>query len=98
MSTSALIVLAVIVVGALWVISVYNQRVNQAFADVDVQLRQRHDLIPNLVQTANSAAGNRCVLVLYSCTASPRRRDLVLDVSLSSACSAWKFALALRSG
>ena len=54
MSTSALIVLAVIVVAALWVISIYNglvsmrQRVNQAFADVDVQLRQRHDLIPNL--------------------------------------------------
>jgi LemA protein len=49
MGTSTLIVLAVIVVAALWVISIYNglvsmrQRVNQAFADVDVQLRQRHD-------------------------------------------------------
>jgi len=45
MGTSTLIVLAVIVVAALWVISIYNglvsmrQRVNQAFADVDVQLR-----------------------------------------------------------
>ncbi len=64
MSTSALIVLAVIVVAALWVISVYNglvsmrQRVNQAFADVDVQLRQRHDLIPNLVETVKGYAAH----------------------------------------
>ena len=45
MSTSTLIVLAVIVVLVVWVISIYNglvsmrQRVNQAFADVDVQLQ-----------------------------------------------------------
>ena len=64
MSTSTLIVLAVIVVAALWVISVYNglvsmrQRVNQAFADVDVQLRQRHDLVPNLVETVKGYAAH----------------------------------------
>jgi len=64
MSTSALIVLAVIVAAALWVISIYNglvsmrQRVNQAFADVDVQLRQRHDLIPNLVETVKGYAAH----------------------------------------
>ncbi|MGZ5803558.1 MAG: LemA family protein, partial [Xanthobacteraceae bacterium] len=57
MGTSTLIILAVIVVLVLWAIGIYNglvsmrQRVNQAFADVDVQLRQRHDLIPNLVET-----------------------------------------------
>jgi len=38
-------------------VSVYNSlvtlraRVNQAFADIDVQLKQRHDLIPNLIET-----------------------------------------------
>ena len=64
MSTSALIVLAVIVVAALWVMSIYNglvsmrQRVNQAFADVDVQLRQRHDLVPNLVETVKGYAAH----------------------------------------
>jgi LemA protein len=53
MSTTGWIVLAVIAVIVAWVISVYNglvamgQRVSQAFADIDVQLRQRHDLIPN---------------------------------------------------
>ena len=64
MSTTAIIVLAVIVVFAIWAISVYNgliamrQRVNQAFADVDVQLKQRHDLIPNLVETVKGYAAH----------------------------------------
>jgi len=64
MSASTLIVLAVIVVLVLWAITVYNglismrQRVNQAFADVDVQLKQRHDLVPNLVETVKGYAAH----------------------------------------
>src|SRR5579872_6178411 len=64
MSTSTLIVLAVIVVIVLWVITIYNglvtmrQRVNQSFADIDVQLKQRHDLVPNLVETVKGYAAH----------------------------------------
>src|SRR5689334_8366243 len=64
MSTSTLIVLAVIVILIVWAIGVYNslvsmrQRVNQAYADVDVQLKQRHDLIPNLVETVKGYAAH----------------------------------------
>jgi LemA protein len=64
MGTSTLIILAIIVVLVLWAIGIYNglvsmrQRVNQAFADVDVQLRQRHDLIPNLVETVKGYAAH----------------------------------------
>jgi len=64
MSTSTIILLVVIVAAVLWAISVYNgliamrQRVNQAFADVDVQLRQRHDLVPNLVETVKGYAAH----------------------------------------
>jgi LemA protein len=64
MSTTGWIVLGVIVVVVLWVISVYNrlvtlrQRVGQSFADIDVQLKQRHDLIPNLVETVKGYAAH----------------------------------------
>ena len=64
MGTVGWIILAVIVVLVIWVIMNYNslvalrQRVNQAFADVDVQLKQRHDLIPNLVETVKGYAAH----------------------------------------
>src|SRR4030095_8639994 len=35
-----------------------RQRVGQAFSDVDVQLKQRHDLIPNLVETVKGYASH----------------------------------------
>ena len=35
-----------------------RQRVDQAFADIDVQLKQRHDLIPNLVETVKGYAAH----------------------------------------
>ena len=61
---SGWIVLGVIVVLVLFAFSAYNrlvalgQRVNQAFADIDVQLKQRHDLIPNLVETVKGYAAH----------------------------------------
>jgi LemA protein len=64
MSTTGWIVLGVIVVLVLWIIMIYNQlvamrqRVGQSFADVDVQLKQRHDLIPNLVETVKGYAAH----------------------------------------
>jgi len=64
MSTTGWIVLAVIVVLVLLAVGIYNtlitlrQRVNQAFADIDVQLKQRHDLIPNLVETVKGYAAH----------------------------------------
>jgi LemA protein len=64
MSTTGWIILGVVVVIAIWAISIYNslvamrQRVNQSFADIDVQLKQRHDLIPNLVETVKGYASH----------------------------------------
>jgi len=52
------IVLALIVGAVVFAISIYNQlvagrnRFKNAFAQIDVQLTRRHDLIPNLVETA----------------------------------------------
>ena len=53
----ALVIIGIIAIVVLWAISLYNRLVKlrnnreQAFADVDVQLKQRHDLIPQLVET-----------------------------------------------
>jgi LemA protein len=64
MSTTTWIVLGAIALLVIWVIIIYNglvamrQRVNQAFADVDVQLKQRHDLVPNLVETVKGYAAH----------------------------------------
>src|SRR5688500_989707 len=57
-----LIVIAVVVLIALFVVLAYNglvakrNRSENAWAQVDVQLRRRHDLIPNLVETVKGYA------------------------------------------
>jgi LemA protein len=56
MGTGGWIVLAVIVAAAIWAIMVYNglvalrNRFKNAFSQIDVQLKRRYDLIPNLVE------------------------------------------------
>lgn len=53
-----LILLGVIVVIVIWGVSIYNKlvglrnRFKNAFSQIDVQLKRRYDLIPNLVETA----------------------------------------------
>jgi LemA protein len=54
--TSFLIFLAIIAAIVFWAISIYNRLINErnrvrnGFAQIDVQLTRRHDLIPNLVE------------------------------------------------
>ncbi|HJS39285.1 MAG TPA: LemA family protein [Burkholderiales bacterium] len=58
MSMSAWIVLGLVVALAAWVVSIYNglvtlrNRFKNAYAQIDVQLKRRYDLIPNLVEAA----------------------------------------------
>ena len=58
------IVLLVVVLVFFWVISVYNRlvtlknRAKEAWADIDVQLKRRYDLIPNLVETVKGYAAH----------------------------------------
>lgn len=60
--TITYILLAIIAVLILWVIFSYNrfvrlmQQAKEAWADIDVQLKRRYDLIPNLVETVKGYA------------------------------------------
>ena len=59
---TGIIILIIVVLLALWLISIYNRLVKlrnnreNAFANIDVQLKQRHDLVPQLVATVKGYA------------------------------------------
>jgi LemA protein len=61
---ATIVIIAIVVVLVLAMLGTYNrlvglrQTANQAFADIDVQLQQRHDLIPNLVETVKGYASH----------------------------------------
>ena len=61
---ATLVILAVLVVLALWGVSVYNRiiqlenRYENAWSQIDVQLKRRTDLVPNLVETVKGYASH----------------------------------------
>jgi LemA protein len=62
MTTTTWIVLGIIAAVLLWIVGVYNSlvrlrnRTNEAWSDIDVQLKRRYDLIPNLIETVKGYA------------------------------------------
>jgi len=63
MNWGVIIVIAIIVIAVLFVIGLYNGlvqrrlRIDEAFAQIEVQLKRRHDLIPNLVNAVKGYMG-----------------------------------------
>lgn len=64
MGTLLLVLIILAVVILLWVIGIYNRlvvlrnRIDNAWSQIDVQLRRRYDLIPNLVETVKGYAAH----------------------------------------
>ena len=64
MSWLLIAVIVVVVLIAIWAVLLYNglvqkrNRVDNAWAQVEVQLKRRHDLVPNLVETVKGYAAH----------------------------------------
>jgi LemA protein len=58
MSVVSIVIVVVLVAGVIWAINAYNQlvllknEISNSFGQIDVQLKRRYDLIPNLVEVA----------------------------------------------
>ncbi len=96
LSVTLLVILLIIIALAVYVVSTYNglvtmrNRFRNAFAQIDVQLRRRYDLIPNLVETAKGylqheretleaviAARNQAITAERHAAAAPDNRQAV---------------------
>src|SRR5947207_8079864 len=59
-----LIIVGLVVIAVLWVIAAFNglvtlkNRAQEAWSDIDVQLKRRYDLMPNLVETVKGYAAH----------------------------------------
>jgi LemA protein len=99
-----LVVVVLLVVLVAWLVGLYNRlvtlrnRFKNAFAQIDVQLKRRYDLIPNLVETVKGymkyeaetleavvSARNRAVVAEQAAAANPANADAVRQLQSAEA-------------
>ena len=97
--TSFLVILGLIAAIVFWAIGIYNRLINErnrvrnAFAQIDVQLTRRHDLIPNLVEAVKGymkhereaviQARNTAVAALDAAKADPANAAAIQELGAS---------------
>jgi LemA protein len=81
MSTATVIFLGVVALLVVWAIAAYNalvqsrNKVDEAWSGIDVQLKRRHDLVPNLVETVKGYAAHESQTLLGVTEARQRAVD-----------------------
>lgn len=103
---TSIVIIAVVVLIVLWVISIYNNLVRlrnnreNAFSNIDVQLKQRYDLVPQLVATVKGYAKHEKDLLeavtaaRSACMSATNLNDKInADNMLSSALSGLKVSV-----
>ena len=95
-----IIVLVIVALVAFWLVGIFNKlvtlrnRFKNAFSQIEVQLKRRYDLIPNLVETANAymsheretleaviAARNQALAGLQAAAADPGNADAIKQLA-----------------
>ncbi len=99
MGTTTLIGLGVIAVFVIFVVMIYNRLVSlrnqfkNGFAQIDVQLQRRHDLIPNLVEAAKAYLQHErstlTEVMEARNNAVSAQKDAARDPGKPTRCSAW---------
>ena len=95
------IVIGIVAILVIWMVNIYNRLVRlknnreNAFADIDVQLKQRHDLVPQLVSTVKGYADHEKELLVKVTEA---RRQAVMASNINDKIAAEATLTAALSG
>jgi len=85
------IIIIIAVLAALWLIGLYNNlvkkniHVDEAWSDIDVQLKRRYDLIPNLIETVKGYAAHESQVLQSVISARSKASSMDIDLKNASA-------------
>jgi LemA protein len=103
MNPIVLTIVVVVILLALWLVAMYNglirgkNRTDEAWSDIDVQLKRRYDLIPNLVETVKGYAAHEKTTLENVISARNRAMSVTAGPSTAKAEAETQLSGALKS-